>query len=419
MRRLRTTGLQFLLALMLSLSLWTFVSFTQNPSQVRPYNVSVNVVPPPEGLIAVSPETGLPLQGELIAEIDASVASVDADTIGDASFTATADLSEYDQGDHVVPIEVDPPTGVRVRRQQPPALSVRLVPQGAQNFPVEIAPRNRPAFLFEPGTISVALNQAMATGPRNLLERVERIVVPIDLEGRTATFTDEVVLEAVDANNAVVQGIMIAPNRTRVTVPIAPRANVQRVSVLPRFIGQPAPGYTTERDDQRIDWNPKYVDLIAPVEITGTLETEPITLTGRTEPFTQTVKLADLDDPSITLLTSDTITVTVPIVPFQTPSLGSVFAPVSIVNLGQDLQETHQPLGFTVTLRGTADQFKQLETQPVQAVVDVRGLGPGTYLLAAVVELPRGLQIVDGQPQVTVTITAVAPSPAATSDPGG
>jgi YbbR domain-containing protein len=404
---------------MLSLSLWTFVSFTQNPTEVRPFSVPVDVVPPPEGLIAVNPETELPLRGELTTEIDASVATVDASTIRDTNFRATLNLNEYGEGDHLVPITVTPPTGVRVRRQQPTTLNVRIVQQATREFSVEKENRNRPAFLFEPGDVTLPLKQVTATGPRNLLERVQRVIVPINLEGRTATFTDEVVLEAVDANGAVVQGITIIPERTRVTVPIAPRANVQRVSVLPRFIGQPAPGYTTEGENQRIDWNPKYVDLIAPVEITGTLETEPITLTGRTEPFTQTVQLADLDDPSITLLTPSTITVTVPIAPFQTPSLGPVFVPVSIVNLGPDLQETHQPLGFTITARGTADQFKQLETQPVQAIVDVRGLGPGTYPLAAVVELPSGLQIVSGQPQVTVTITAVAPTPTASSPPGG
>ena len=31
---------------------------------------------------------------------------------------------------------------------------------------------------------------------------------------------------------------------------------------------------------------------------------------------------------------------------------------------------------------------------PVQATVDLRGLGPGTYPLAAVIQLPGGLEIV-------------------------
>ncbi len=418
MRRLRTSGLQFLLALMLSLALWTFVSFTGNPTEEREVDVPVTVVEPPEGLVVVDPDTGLPLQPRLTTTVQVAVPRSDVANVRVENFSATADLSQLDVGDQTVQIEIDPPAGARVRRHQPTTLSVRVVPQASGTFPVTISTRNRPAFLFEARDITVALKQATATGPQQLLERVARISVQIDLEGRTATFTDDFTLQAVDVAGAVVPGIEITPASTQVTVPIRPRVNVQRVSVLPRIVGQPAAGYTNERGDDRIDWNPKYVELIAPFEITGTLTTEPIELTGRTESFTQTVQLDDID-PSITLLTSNLITVTVPVVPFQTPSLGPVFVPVNVTNLGADLQWTAQPLGLTVNARGTADQFKQLENNPVQALVDVRGLGPGTYILPAIVRLPGGLQIVGEQPQVTVTLTAVPSTPTPTAGTGG
>ncbi len=418
MKRLRTSGLQFLLALMLSLALWTFVSFTQNPSTVRAVNVEVDVVGPSTGLVVVDPATGIPLEPNLEANVQVTVPQSDVGLVQPGNFSAAADLAGLGPGEHTVAIEIDPPSGVRVSRFEPSSLQVKLVPQASRTFPVTVATRNRPAFLFDLRPINVALQQATVTGPEELLARVTHVIAPIDVAGRSTTFTETVPLEAVDSNDASVPGVTITPASTAVTVPIEPRVNVQRVSVLPRIIGQPAPGYTNERGNERIDWNPKYVELIAPFPVTGTLETEPIELTGRTESFTQTVTLKDLD-PSITLLTTNLITVTVPVVPFQTPSLGPVFVPVTPINVGPELQATTQPLGFTITARGTADQFKQLESNPVQAVVDLRGYGPGTFTLPATVKLPGGLQVVGELPQVTVTITPTAPPPTPTAAQGG
>lgn len=418
MRRLRTSGLQFLLALMLSLALWTFVSFTQNPTEDRVVDVPVDVVEPQEGLVVVDGGSGLPLQPRITANVQVAVPRSDVNDVRVENFSATADLSQLDVGDHTVEIAIDPPRGARVRRYTPTTLSVRIVPEASRTLPVAVVTRNRPAFLFEAHDVRAALTEATATGPQQLLERVARIIVPVDLEGRTATFSDNYELQAVDAEGTPIPGVEISPQRARVTIPIRPRVNVQRVSVLPRIVGQPAPGYTNERGNERIDWNPKYVELIAPFEITGTLTTEQIELTGRTESFTETVQLDDID-PSITLLTSNVITVTVPVVPFQTPSLGPVFVPVNVTNLGADLQWSAQPLGLTINARGTAEQFKQLVNNPVQALVDVRGLGPGTYYLAATVQLPGGLQIVGEQPQVTVTLTAIPSTPTPTTETGG
>ena len=423
MRRLRTSGLQFLLALMLSLALWTFVSFTQNPSEVRAVDVPVNVVGPPTGLVVVDPATGIPLEPRLETSVQVTVPQSDVRLVQAENFSATADLTGLSAGEHTVEIEVDAPGGVRLSRYEPSTFRVKLVTQAARTFPVQIEERNRPAFLFDLKPINSPLQQATVTGPEDLLSRVTRVILPVDVAGRSTTFTETVTLEAVDNNEATVPGVTITPERAQVTVPIEPRVNVQRVSVLPKITGQPAPGYTNERGSERIDWNPKYVELIAPFEITGTLQTEEIDLTGRTESFTQTVELADLD-PSVTLLTTDTIRVTVPVVPFETPSLGPVFVPVAPKNLGPELQATSQPLGFTVTARGTANQFKQLESNPVEAIVDLRGYGPGIHTLPVTVQLPGGLQVVGELPQVTVTITATVPTPSVppptpTPGPGG
>jgi YbbR domain-containing protein len=405
MRRLRATGLQFLLALLLSLALWTFVSFTQNPSDQQSFEVPIDITDPRPGLLIVDPASGEPIRPELITRVQVTGPQLNLAELSTESFTATADLSPYGEGLHTVPIRVRTPNTVRERSHTPASIQVRLALEATRTLTITPELNNQLPFLFELNDIALATDQVVASGPQNLMAQVDRVAALIELQGQTTSFTRDVALAAFDQNGEPVPGITLAPDHVKITVQIEPRVEAQRASVLPKFTGQPAPGYTTER----IDWNPKFVEFIASQAITVPLETEEIDLTGRTESFSQTVRVISPAGVRARLLT-DRVTVSVPIVPFQIPSNVPLFVPVSPTNLGSDLQVTADPPSLTITVSGTFEQLSQLANATVQATVDLSGLGPGTYPITAVVQLPPGLQIVGDPPQVTVTIVPKPPN---------
>ncbi len=151
--------------------------------------------------------------------------------------------------------------------------------------------------------------------------------------------------------------------------------------------------------------------MIAPIVISSTLQTEPITLTNRTESFTQTVRLINLDD-IVTRLPGDTVTVTVRIAPFGIESNVPLFVPTVIVeNIAPDVRTETLPPGFTIIVSGTYQQLNQLAGAMVQATVDATGLGPGTHTLPATIDLPPGVNIVGDPPTATITLVPNAPSP--------
>ena len=416
MRQLRASTLQFLLALMLSLALWTFVSFTQNPTEQETFEVPVVVTSPNNGLILVDPATGEPSRPKITTRVQVTGPQLNLDELDTDSFTATADLSAFDEGLHAVQIRVKLPDSVRLRTVSPATVQVQLVPLETRTLAVTREIQGQLPFLFELENISIAADQVVASGPQELMARVDRVIAPIDLQGRTTSFSPDIQLVAVDENGEPVAGIALAPDHVKVNVQIESRVEVQRASVLPRFTGQPAPGYTTER----IDWTPKFVQIIASQAITTPLETDVIDLTGRTEPFTQTVRVINPEGLQSEML-NDEVTVSVPIVPFQIPSNVPLFVPVSPTQLGPDLQVTADPPSLTITVQGTFDQLSQLANATVQATVDLSGLGPGTHELRAEIQLPPGLQIVGEPPQVTVSITPKLPgesSPAPTTEGG-
>jgi YbbR domain-containing protein len=405
MRRLRASGLQFVLALLLSLALWTFVSFTQNPSDQRSFEVPIAISNPNAGLLIVDPASGEPIKPQLVTTIQVTGPQLNLAELSPKSFTATADLSPYGEGLHSVPIRVRTPNTVRTRGHTPASIQVLLALEATRTLTITPELNNQLPFLFELNDITLATDQVVASGPQNLMAQLDRVVALIELQGQTTSFTRDVELFALSESGEPVSGITLSPDHVKITAQIEPRVEAQRASVLPKFKGQPAPGYTTER----IDWNPKFVEFIASQAITVPLETEEIDLTGRTESFSQTVRVISPPGVRARLLT-DRVTVSVPIVPFQIPSNVPLFVPVSPTNLGPDLQVTADPPSLTITVSGTFEQLSQLANATVQATVDLSGLGPGSYPITAGVQLPPGLQIVGDPPQVTVTIAPKTPN---------
>lgn len=398
--RLRNAGLQLLLSLLLSLALWTFVSFSVNPTVRRAVQTPIVVSEPAQGLILVDLATGEPIDLELSASLQLIGPQATLNQIAPNDFVATVDISTLGPGLHSVPITVNGPRGVRINRIDPATVNVRLAREATRTLEVATRTINRPPFLYQAERISVAATQVVVSGPEDLVARVERVLAPIDLSGRTDSVTEDVMLVAVDQDDNPVRGVTLTPPAVSVSIVIRPRVDQQRVAVAPRIINQPALGYVAED----IDWTPRYVDVISRLPLTGPIETEPIDLTGRTESFTTTVKLIS-PDPTTQLLT-DTVTVSIPIVPFQIPTDVPWFVAVTPINTAAGLQATVQPPGLTITISGTANQLQQLVTNSPQATVDVAGLGPGTYTLPVTVELPPGLRLIGAPPQVTVTLAA-------------
>lgn len=411
--RVRTSGLQFLLALVLALALWTFVSFSGNPPAQDVFSVPLTITSVPDTLVIVDPATGQPTELDTAVDIQVTGAQLDLRDLTPGSFSASIDLSGLDPGLHSVPIEYTAPNNVRVRSIEPRTINVRLATGATRTVPVEADLRGALPFSFNQGEIDLSADEGVASGPQDLVDSIDRVIAPIDQQGRTSTFTETIPLVAVDRDNNPVSGITLTPDRINVTVRIEPRIDVQRVSVVPNIVGDPATGYVASA----IDWSPKSIEVIAPEAIT-TLSTDPITLTGRTESLTTTVELINPEG-IITRLPTNTVTVTVQISPFQVPTINvPLTVPITPINPGTGLTATTQQRFVNITASGTPDQINQLRDPNVvlQATVDLSGLGPGTYPLPVAIQLPPGLQLVGDPPQVSVTITEV-PAPTSTSPP--
>jgi YbbR domain-containing protein len=130
---------------------------------------------------------------------------------------------------------------------------------------------------------------------------------------------------------------------------------------------------------------------------TNAVNTDPIEITGATTTLTRVIGL-NLP-PGVSSPTVSTVTVSIYIAPL--PGKVTATVPVTLQNVGPNLTGTSAPASVSVELRGPLPKLNTVEIQPV---VDVSGLGPGSYLLPVQVAAPSDIRVQITPADVTVTL---------------
>ena len=172
------------------------------------------------------------------------------------------------------------------------------------------------------------------------------------------------------------------------------------VSVLAQLSGSPGDGYAVSSV------------LVAPPTITiqgeapglgdvNSINTQAIDINGATRTITRVV---GLDLPlGVSSTTLSTVTVSIYIAPLSGQVSATV--PVTMKNVTPNLMATASPASVTITLKGPLPRLNALQIQPV---VDVSGLGAGSYVLPVQVTAPPDVSVQIMPADVTVTLAPLA-----------
>ena len=167
----------------------------------------------------------------------------------------------------------------------------------------------------------------------------------------------------------------------------------KRVPVVPQWIGEPAPGYEVGT----VTADPAEVEVVGPeTAVKGLTEatTEPVSIMGASSPVTEAVTIGTAD-PSVRVQTSETAQVTVNIRPAAV-EWAVAGIPVNVRN--GDEAVTVTPGEVTVYVRGPRAAMASGASE-FEASIDVRGLGPGKYVLPVRVTPPPRIGIVGVEPE--------------------
>lgn len=403
----------FILSLLLAGLVWFIATSQANPFQERtltdPLDVALINLPP--DLILVSAD---------IAATNVTLRAPSSiwDRLSPELVGVTADLSTLSAGTYSVPLigQVDPSlTATRVTTLSPSTVIVTLERRAARELPIRVVRTGELASGYVAGLDQLPQNFATVAGPTSAVDRVSEIIARVSLTELKTDFSQEVVLVPIDASGTPVPGVSVTPSRLAVMIDITQRAGFREVAVKPEVLGQPAPGYRITN----ITVAPSIItvsssDPTRVQELPGFVETEPLDISGLTDDLTQ--RLALRLPEGVTSVGEPVVLVQVNIAAIE--SSLQVQRAIEVQNLGAGLVVRFSPETVGVFLSGPLPTLDNLKEGDVRVIVNLDGLGVGTYQLTPqVVLLPENLRTENLLPGTVEVVLERGTPPTRTSTP--
>jgi len=382
-RWLATNLRTFLWALIMALTVWMAAVTADNPDEVRQY-------PDPIPVEVIGQDPGLVITGDVPRQIELTLrapSSVWQSLLaGEENIRAILDLSGLSSGEHTLDIQVQISTGpVRIVSRTPRTATITLEPLDSQTFPIDLNISGEPAIGYQAGNPDIQPEEIIISGPKSLVERVERVRASINLAGVREGVEQTVTVQPLDENNQIVSGLGLNPAEVSVTLPVIQQGGYRDLAVKVVVDGQVASGYRLAN----ITVFPPVVTVFSgdPAlvnSLPGVLETQPLDLENANDELTTRLGI-DLPE-GVSLVGEQTVLVRVNVSPIQS-SLTLSNQVVEVEGLPSGWYAQVAPDNVDVILSGPLPLLDTLSPQDVRVVIDVTDLDVGTHQLTPNVEI--------------------------------
>jgi YbbR domain-containing protein len=387
-----------ILALVISVALFSVVEREQNPPEVSTFDVPIELERVPPGLMVVNEQTNQSAQVRLSAPREVWVSMRPSDV------KASVDLSSASAGVGQYRVNVDVPSSrARVLEVTPPRTTVRLDEQIERSVPVRLNRIGTVPFGYEAGEAAVEPSTVLVSGPSSVVRRVEAATADLRLDGFTSDVDGRYPVTPVDSQGLQVpaERIRITPAMVRVHAPITQQLSYKTVGIQPDIVGSVQSGYVIDG----VTVEPAALTIVGqPRALAGVnfVTTEPIDVTDATATFARQVSV--ILPEGISMLQDGMVRVTVRISPIV---LTQSYATVPVIeNLTPGLQVTSSLPRVQVVLEGVTTQLRGTQPGELRATLDLAGLGVGAYSVPVVVAAPPGLTVQSVSPSVVLVTIA-------------
>jgi YbbR domain-containing protein len=405
------------LALFIAIALFSAVRLEQNPPETGSFDLPVDIVNIPPGLLLVGGPNTPSVQARVSAPREewVSLRASGLRAFVDLS-KGTATLDEY-------PVAVDTPdTRVRIVEVIPPRIPVRLEENIERAVPVRVTRTGNVPFGYEAGEPEVEPTTVSVAGPASLVRRVEAVTVEMKLDGLTLDVDGRYTATAVDAQGQPVivenRNVRLTPAAVRVRIPIMQQLSYKTVGVQPNIAGSVQSGYIIEG----VAVEPSAVTIVGAPSLVTTInaaETERIDVSDINATFARQVSI--LVPAGMSVVQQDLVRVTVSISPLV---LTQSFTTVPLVeNVTPGVQIVSSIPSVQVVLQGPASALRGIRPGDLRASISLAGLSAGAQRADVTVDAPAGAIVQSVNPRViSVTLAdetsnAPPPPPQPTSSP--
>lgn len=336
------------------------------------------------------------------------------DKIKVSDITATADLQQavsLDTNPVMVPITVTcsvpgvTPNDIKVTPQN---LSVNLDEKETQEFVVNVSRGDtKPGKDYEAGSLTANPEKVRITGPKSLVNKIDKVNATISLDGNTQDFTQDVNLTIIDKNQEALSDSEMNSLRIENNAKVSVTARLwkirQGVGISAGYVGSPASGYqvgtvTTVPDTISVAGSTEGLETLTQNDNTITIPADSIDISGESRDVERKISLKDLlpDNVKLTSDSSEDVWVTVSILPEDSREFTLSTKDIEVKNKPDDLQVTFETAQIEIRIKSDTEDLDDLNTETdIKASIDLKGKEEGNYKVPVTLSLPDGYETVE------------------------
>ena len=351
------------------------------------------------------------------------------DRIRLSDITAVADLQQavsLDTDPVMVPITVTCsaagvlPSDIKVTPQN---LTVNLDEKETQEFVVNVSKGDtKPGKDYEVGSLTASPEKIRITGPKTLVNKIDKVNATIALDDNTEDYTQEVNLTIYDKNQETLSESEMNSLRIENNAKVVVTAKLWKirtgVKIAAGYIGTPASGYQvgsvkTVPDTISVAGNTEGLESLSENDNVITIPADRIDISGESKDVERKISLKNLlpDNVKLTSDSSEDVWVTVSILPVGSQEFNLPTKNIEVKNKPDNLQVTFETAQIALRIKSESEDLADLNIdEDVKAEIDLKDKEAGNYKVPVKLSLPDGYEMVDD------VYTEVVISPASVSD---
>ena len=351
------------------------------------------------------------------------------DRIRLSDITAVADLQQavsLDTDPVMVPITVTClasgvlPSDIKVTPQN---LTVNLDEKETQEFVVNVSKGDtKPGKDYEVGSLTASPEKIRITGPKTLVNKIDKVNATIALDGNTEDYTQEVNLTIYDKNQEALSESEMNSLRIENNAKVVVTAKLWKirtgVKIAAGYVGTPAGGYQvgsvkTVPDTISVAGNTEGLESLSENDNMITIPADRIDISGESKDVERKIRLKNLlpDNVKLTSDSSEDVWVTVSILPVGSQEFNLPTKNIEVKNKPDNLQVTFETAQIALRIKSESEDLEDLNiNEDVKAEIDLKDKEAGNYKVPVKLSLPDGYEMVED------VYTEVVISPASVSD---
>ena len=386
-----------LLSLFLAIILWLYIAGGENPTVENFIDVSLTQTNLGKGLVIKEFPTNVSVGIKGPKNIINNISSHQINGIVNFS-----EISK--EGLYKLKVEVTPPKKTQITRIIPSEIKVEVEKVLTKEVEVEYSligvPEKGYSLTDEP---QLNPSKAKIISAQSVLENIKQIIGAIDISGIKEDLSKKIKVKAVDVNGNEVKEVKIEPDIVEVSISLTRGYPEKQLTVKPKIIGKPAPGYyiseiLSNPDEIKIFGNYSKISYIE------FLETIPIDVSGITK--TLSVKVPPALEEGLNIVEGEVelIEVTIQV---KEVIIQKILKNIPVVpqNLSPFVSCEIKPEVVDITVEGKNILIDKLEEENIKAFVKFMDNFKVEQKVKVQTDLPEGISLIKVEPEeVTVLI---------------